>query len=117
VGESRAAAEDEFVAALKLTRQHMMHARAAFNPSDFRADPALLNPWTDPTHAEADGIRYALSSGSLIGTAKDVAEQVAELRQAGVGHLLCQMSFGYLEHERIKQSMQRFGEAVIPAFA
>jgi hypothetical protein len=46
-----------------------------------------------------------------------VAEQVAELRQAGVGHLLCQMSFGYLDHERIKASMRRFGETVIPAFA
>ena len=117
VGESRAAAEDEFVAALIETRQHMMHARQAFNPSDFRADPALLNPWTDPAHSDAEGIGYALSSGTLLGTAADVAEQVAELRAAGVGHLLCQMSFGYLDHERIKASMRRFGETVIPAFA
>jgi len=116
VGESRAAAEDEFVVALSLTRQHMMHARQAFNPSDFRADPALLNPWTDPAHSAAEAIRYALSSGTLIGSAEDVAEQVAELREAGVGHLLCQMSFGYLDHERIKRSMRRFGEKVIPAF-
>ena len=116
VGESRAAAEDELVAALRLTRQHMMHARQAFNPPDFHADPTLLNPWTDPAHSEAEGIDYALSAGALIGNANDVAEQVAELRAAGVGHLLCQMSFGYLEHERIKRSMQRFGEAVIPAF-
>jgi len=116
VGESRAAAEGEFVAALSLTRQHMMHARQAFNPLDFRADPGLLNPWTDPAYSEAEGIRYALSSGTLIGTAEDVAGQVAELREAGVGHLLCQMSFGYLDHERIKRSMRRFGETVIPAF-
>ena len=116
VGESRAAAEGEFVAALSLTRQHMMHARQAFNPLDFRADPDLLNPWTDPAYSEAEGIRYALSSGTLIGTAEDVAGQVAELREAGVGHLLCQMSFGYLDHERIKRSMRRFGETVIPAF-
>jgi hypothetical protein len=27
------------------------------------------------------------------------------------------MSFGYLAHERIKSSMRRFGETVIPAFA
>lgn len=94
----------------------MMHARQAFNPSDFRADPALLNPWTDPAHSEAEAIRYALSSGTLIGSAEDVAEQVAELREAGAGHLLCQMSFGYLDHERIKRSMRRFGETVIPAF-
>jgi alkanesulfonate monooxygenase SsuD/methylene tetrahydromethanopterin reductase-like flavin-dependent oxidoreductase (luciferase family) len=77
----------------------------------------MLNPWTDPSHSEEEAIRFALRSGTLIGTAHDVAEQVAELRDAGVAHLLCQMSFGYLVHERIKSSMRRFGARVIPAFA
>lgn len=117
VGESRAAAEDEFIAAVAQTRRHMHHVRHDLNPADFRIDPAMLNPWTDPSHSEEDGIRFALRSGTLIGTASDVAEQVAELRDAGAGHLLCQMSFGYLGHERIKASMRRFGETVIPAFA
>ena len=117
VAESRAAAEDELIAALVLTRRHMMHAREALNPCDFRVDPALLTPWTNPEHSEEEGIRYALRAGTLIGTAREVAEQVAELRDAGAGHLLCQMSFGYLEHERIKRSMRRFGETVIPAFS
>src|SRR6476660_5784019 len=99
VGESRAAAEDELAAALVLTRRHMHHARHELNPPDFQIDPAMLNPWIDPSHSEEEGIRFALRSGTLIGTARDVAEQVAELRDAGVGHLLCQMSFGYLEHE------------------
>ena len=93
----------------------MNHARHDLNPPDFRVDPNLLNPWTDPSYSEEEGIRYALRSGTLIGTARDVAGQVAELRDAGVGHLLCQMSFGYLDHERIKSSMRRFGETVIPA--
>ena len=117
VGESRAAAEDELAAALVLTRRHMHHARHELNPPDFQVDPAMLNPWIDPRHPEEDGIRFALRSGTLIGTARDVAEQVAELRDAGVGHLLCQMSFGYLDHGSIKSSMRRFGETVIPAFA
>ena len=117
VGESRASAEDELVAALVQTRRHMNHSRHGLNPSDFQVDPAMLNPWTDPTHSEDEGIRFALRSGTLIGTARDVAEQVAELRDAGVGHLLCQMSFGYLAHERIKSSMRRFAETVMPAFA
>ena len=95
----------------------MHHVRHDLNPSDFQVDPAMLNPWTDPSHAEDEGIRFALRSGTLIGTARDVAEQVAELRDAGVGHLLCQMSFGYLDHEKIKSSMRRFAETVIPAFA
>jgi alkanesulfonate monooxygenase SsuD/methylene tetrahydromethanopterin reductase-like flavin-dependent oxidoreductase (luciferase family) len=117
VGDSRAEAEDEFAAALVKTRQHMNHARHDLNPPDFRVDPALLTPWLDPTYSDEDGIRFALRSGTLIGTARDVAEQVAELRNAGVGHLLCQMSFGYLAHGRITGSMRRFGEKVIPAFA
>jgi alkanesulfonate monooxygenase SsuD/methylene tetrahydromethanopterin reductase-like flavin-dependent oxidoreductase (luciferase family) len=117
VGESRAAAEDELVAALVQTRRHMNHSRHDLNPADFRVDPAMLNPWTDPSHSDEEGIQFALRSGALIGTGRDVAEQVAELRNAGVGHLLCQMSFGYLGDERIKRSMRRFGEAVIPAFA
>jgi alkanesulfonate monooxygenase SsuD/methylene tetrahydromethanopterin reductase-like flavin-dependent oxidoreductase (luciferase family) len=117
VGESRASAEDELAAALVSTRRHMQHARQELNPPDFQVDPAMLNPWIDPSHSEEDGIRFALRSGTLIGTARDVAEQVAELRQVGVGHLLCQMSFGYLAHDSIKSSMRRFGETVIPAFA
>ena len=117
VGESRAAAEDELVEALVQTRRHMNHSRHDLNPPDFKVDPAMINPWTDPTHSEEEGIGFALRSGTLIGTAGDVAEQVAELRDAGVGHLLCQMSFGYLAHERIKSSMRRFAEKVMPAFA
>ncbi len=116
VGESRASAADEFTAALVETRRHMTHSRQSLNPADFKVDPAMLNPWTDGRHSDADGIRFALQSGTLIGSAKDVAEQVAELRGAGVGHLLCQMSFGYLGHERIQASMRRFGEQVMPAF-
>jgi len=45
-----------------------------------------------------------------------VAEQVAELRDAGVHHVLCQLSTGYLSHARILDSMRRFGEDVIPRF-
>jgi alkanesulfonate monooxygenase SsuD/methylene tetrahydromethanopterin reductase-like flavin-dependent oxidoreductase (luciferase family) len=116
VAESRAAAEDEFAAALLSTRRHMMHARQTLNPADFRADPALLSPWTDPAHSEPAGIEYALRSGTLIGSAEDVAEQVAELRDAGAHHLLCQMSFGYLDHGRITRSMRLFAERVMPTF-
>jgi alkanesulfonate monooxygenase SsuD/methylene tetrahydromethanopterin reductase-like flavin-dependent oxidoreductase (luciferase family) len=86
--ESRAAAEDDLIAALVLTRRHMHEVRHDLNPSNFRVDPVMLNPWTDPSHSEEEGIRFALRSGTLIGTARDVAEGVAELRDAGVGHLL-----------------------------
>jgi alkanesulfonate monooxygenase SsuD/methylene tetrahydromethanopterin reductase-like flavin-dependent oxidoreductase (luciferase family) len=115
VAESRAQAEDELAAAMLHTRQHMGHARAAYNPPDFQVDTALLNPWNNPLVSDAEGVRYALDSGAVYGTPQQIAEQVAALRQAGVQHLLCQMSFGYISHDKIMASMRRFGEQVMPA--
>jgi hypothetical protein len=57
-----------------------------------------------------------METGALYGTAAHVADRVAELRDAGVHHLLCQMSYGYLPHARILDSMRRFGERVMPSF-
>ena len=57
-------------------------------------------------------MRWSLETGALYGT----AGRVAELRAAGVGHLPCQMSFGYLAHEKIMASMRRFAEEVMPRF-
>jgi len=116
VGESQAEAEDTLSEAVLHTRQHMIHARTAHNPSDFHVDPALLNPFADPAVSDADGTRWSLETGALYGTAKRVAEQVQELREAGVQHLLCQLSFGYLPHEKIVLSMRRFAEDVMPHF-
>ena len=35
---------------------------------------------------------------------------------AGVHHMLCQMSYGYLPHAKLMESMRRFGERVMPRF-
>jgi alkanesulfonate monooxygenase SsuD/methylene tetrahydromethanopterin reductase-like flavin-dependent oxidoreductase (luciferase family) len=98
------------------TRRHMHHAREAYNPSDFQVDPAALNPFTDPSVSEDEGVRWSLETGALCGTAARVTEQLRELEAAGVGHVLCQMSFGYLTHGQITASMRRFGDSVMPAF-
>jgi alkanesulfonate monooxygenase SsuD/methylene tetrahydromethanopterin reductase-like flavin-dependent oxidoreductase (luciferase family) len=116
VAESQAQAEDELAAALLHTRQHMMHAREAYNPPDFHVDPSLLNPWTDPRVPDDEGVRYSLDTGSLFGTPARVAEQVAALRDAGAHHLLCQMSYGHLPHATLMASMRRFGEQVMKKF-
>jgi alkanesulfonate monooxygenase SsuD/methylene tetrahydromethanopterin reductase-like flavin-dependent oxidoreductase (luciferase family) len=116
VGESQAEAEETLGAAVLCTRRHMLHARAAFNPDDFRVDPAMVNPFNDPAVPDAEGVRWSLESGALCGTAKRVGEQVDELREAGVRHLLCQLSFGYLPHDKIVASMRRFAEEVMPRF-
>jgi alkanesulfonate monooxygenase SsuD/methylene tetrahydromethanopterin reductase-like flavin-dependent oxidoreductase (luciferase family) len=116
VGQSQSEAEDSLRDAVLHTRQHMLHARSAYNPDDFRVDPAMLNPFTDPRVSDEDGVRWSLETGALCGTAERVADQIAELRDAGVHHLFCQLSFGYLPHEKIMASMRRFGEAILPRF-
>jgi alkanesulfonate monooxygenase SsuD/methylene tetrahydromethanopterin reductase-like flavin-dependent oxidoreductase (luciferase family) len=116
VGESQAEAEDALGAAVLHTRRHMIHARTAHNPTDFHVDQAFLNPFADPAVSDEEGTRWSLATGALYGTAKRVAEQVAELRDGGVQHLLAQLSFGYLPHEKITASMRRFADVVMPRF-
>ena len=116
VAESDAQAEDELAGLLTETRHHMMHVREAYNPPDFEPGPETLNPWTDPKVADSEAIPYVLSTGSLYGSVARVREQVAELRDVGVRHLLCQTGFGAMSHEQNIASMRRFGEQVMPAF-
>src|SRR4029077_7083740 len=69
-----------------------------------------------PRVSHEEGVRYSLEAATLYGTPRRVAEQVAELRDAGARHVLCQMSYGYLQHARIMESMRDFGEQVMPRF-
>lgn len=116
VAESDAQAEDELSALLLKTREHMMHVREAHNPDDFEIDPLMLNAWTDPSVGEEPAIAYVLETGSIYGSPARVREQVAELRDVGVQHLLCQTGFGDMNHEQNLTSMRRFGEDVMPSF-
>jgi len=116
VAESQAQAEDELAAALRGTRHHMVHARSTYNPPGFEVEASRINPWTDPLVSDDDGVRYALELTALYGTPERVAEQVAALRDAGVHHVLCQMSTGFLDHADIMRSMELFGAAVAPKF-
>jgi alkanesulfonate monooxygenase SsuD/methylene tetrahydromethanopterin reductase-like flavin-dependent oxidoreductase (luciferase family) len=63
-------------------------------------------------HDAATKARLLAQSGSPA----RVRDQVAELRDAGVQHLLCQTGFGDMSHEQNLTSMRRFGEEVMPAF-
>jgi alkanesulfonate monooxygenase SsuD/methylene tetrahydromethanopterin reductase-like flavin-dependent oxidoreductase (luciferase family) len=116
VAESRTEAEETLTDVLLHTRRHMLHARADFNPPDFQIDPALINPFNDVRVSDDDAVRYSMSAGALCGTPEQVAEQVAELQDAGIHHLLAQMSFGYVAHDKLMASMRRFGEKVMPRF-
>jgi alkanesulfonate monooxygenase SsuD/methylene tetrahydromethanopterin reductase-like flavin-dependent oxidoreductase (luciferase family) len=116
VAESQAQAEDELTQALLQTRRHMVHARETNNPPDFHVEANRVNPWNDARVSDEEGVRYALETSTLYGTRAHVAEGLAELRDAGVHHVLCQMSYGYLSQTAIMESMRRFGEDVIPKF-
>jgi alkanesulfonate monooxygenase SsuD/methylene tetrahydromethanopterin reductase-like flavin-dependent oxidoreductase (luciferase family) len=116
VADSQAQAEDELAHALLETRRHMVHARSTYNPPDFHVPSSRVNPWNDPQVSHEDGARYSLETGALYGTPQRVAEQVAEIRDAGIRHVLCQMSCGFLPHVRVMESTRRFGEDVIPRF-
>jgi alkanesulfonate monooxygenase SsuD/methylene tetrahydromethanopterin reductase-like flavin-dependent oxidoreductase (luciferase family) len=116
VADSDAQAEDEISTLLLRTRAHMMHVRNEYNPADFHIDPVMLNPWTDPAVAESEALAFVLATGTLFGSPSRVKEQVAELRETGVQHLLCQTGFGDMTHEQNLLSMRRFGEQVMPAF-
>lgn len=116
VAETDAQAEDEISELLLKTRHHMMHVRHDYNPSDFVIDQVNLNPWTDPAVSDAEALPFILTTGTIFGSPKKVKEQVAEIRDAGVRHLLCQTGFGDMSHEQNLASMHRFGEQVMPAF-
>ncbi|HUS98210.1 MAG TPA: LLM class flavin-dependent oxidoreductase [Hyphomicrobiaceae bacterium] len=113
VAESAAQAEDELSKALLEGRHHMNSARQAFNPPDFRIDKKFLNDWTNSNSSDADALKFTLAS-TVCGTPAQVHQQLVELKDIGVEHLLCQMSFGYLGHDRIQRSMHLFAEQVMP---
>ena len=115
VADSDAQAEDELAAVLGQSRNHMIHVRSAYNPDDFRVDPAMLNPWSNPAVPNDDALRHVLETGSVYGAPARVREQLAALRDAGARHMLCQMNFGDMAHDRVMASMRLFGEKVIPA--
>jgi hypothetical protein len=50
----------------------------------------MLTPWADPAVGDDDAVKYVLATGALYGSPARVRDQVAELRDAGVHHLLCQ---------------------------
>ena len=99
VADSDAEAEDRLYAHLVAARAHIMHLRTTLNPPDFEIDPGMLNPMSDPSVPDGEAVAQAMETGSVFGSPARVREQVAALRDAGVGHLLCQTAFGAMERE------------------
>jgi len=116
VADSQAQAEDDVQEVTLHYREHMHHVREAYNPADFRVKAAAVNRWMDATVSHPEGVRFVLETGALYGTPKRVAEQIAALRDAGLGHVMCQASWGGLAHDKAVASLHLFGAHVAPAF-
>ena len=93
-----------------------MEFRSELRAEDFEPLPETLNAWTDPNVSHEEGAKMAMETGSLYGCPKSVKEQVAELKELGVSHLLCQTGFGAMDMKQNITSMRRFGDEVIPSF-
>jgi alkanesulfonate monooxygenase SsuD/methylene tetrahydromethanopterin reductase-like flavin-dependent oxidoreductase (luciferase family) len=50
------------------------------------------------------------------GSPETVARHVEEMRQMGVGQLMCWMNFGGLPQDRVRRSMELFAREVMPRF-
>ena len=57
VAESQARPRTSWPTTLAHTRRHMLGARAAHNPEDYRVDPAVVNPFNDPSVPEDEAVR------------------------------------------------------------
>ena len=50
------------------------------------------------------------------GSPDTVARHIRDMRDMGVGHVLCWMNFGGLPQDRIRRSMELFAREVMPRF-
>jgi alkanesulfonate monooxygenase SsuD/methylene tetrahydromethanopterin reductase-like flavin-dependent oxidoreductase (luciferase family) len=57
-----------------------------------------------------------LAETLAVGSPDTVADRIGEMRDLGVGEVLCWMNFGGLPHERVRRSMELFAREVLPRF-
>ena len=106
VGESDQEAQEVASAALERFREHLFQARRDFNPGGMPPRP----PGQAPPPGEV------VETAFLAGTPQTVAEQIAELKDAGVRNLLLNMNVGQTPPQQVERSMRAFGEKVLPLF-
>jgi alkanesulfonate monooxygenase SsuD/methylene tetrahydromethanopterin reductase-like flavin-dependent oxidoreductase (luciferase family) len=104
VSENDAEALETADLALKRYRAHLLAARQKYNPG---GEPPR-QPGQAPTAAEV------VAHAFLAGSPQRVAEQIAELREAGVRNLLLNVNVGQISPEKVERSMRLFGDKVLP---
>ena len=106
VTETDEEALEPAAAALKSYRDHLMGARMKYNPGGtLHRDPGSPPP-----------AQEVLEHAFLAGSPKRVAEQIAELKEAGVRNLMLNVNVGEMPREQVESSLRLFGEKVLPRF-
>ena len=106
VAESDDEALEVASAALDRYLKHLLDARIWYNPGGVAPRP----PGQAPPDSEV------LEHAFLAGTPRRVAEQIAELKDAGVRNLLLNANVGQTPSELVERSLRLFGEKVLPKF-
>jgi len=102
---------DEFLPGVQRVMNHLNDMRQRWNPED---QPMPPNPPVTPRSAYLDEPNPDVFE-SLLGSPKRVAEQVAQLRDAGVRNLLM-ANLGVVSPEKAEKSWRLMAEKVIPRF-
>jgi alkanesulfonate monooxygenase SsuD/methylene tetrahydromethanopterin reductase-like flavin-dependent oxidoreductase (luciferase family) len=104
VSENDAEALETADLALKRYRAHLLAARQKYNPG---GEPPRQAGQAPPA---AEVVAHAF----LAGSPRRIAEQIAELREAGVRNLLLNMNVGQISPDKVERSMRLFGDKVLP---
>ena len=107
IGESNQEALEIAEAALGRYMEHLLDARVKFNPGG--------NTYRDPSRPPPDS--EVLEHAFLAGNAGTVAEQIAELKEAGVRNLMLNFNVGQIPNHQVERSLEVFGKKVLPRFS
>ncbi|MBI4609796.1 MAG: LLM class flavin-dependent oxidoreductase [Candidatus Rokubacteria bacterium] len=81
------------------------------------ADPALQPAFRAMAERLANTTWEGLVAETVaFGSPETVARKIEEMRQAGVGQVLCWMNFGGLPQDKVRRSMELFAREVMPRF-
>ena len=72
--------------------------------------------WLFFRRALAHPLQLATLMPSSASLGRLVARHIAEMRDLGVGQVMCWMNFGGLSRDRVRRSMELFAREVMPRF-
>ena len=107
VAESYDEALEIASAGFQQERSHFRQARERYNPGGF--------PPPDPNRPIPPG--EVLEQAFILGTPSQVADQVAQMRDAGVRNLMFKLNTGEMDTRQVRKSMRLLGEKVMPLFS